>query len=149
MHFPLQKNGTPSQKWCIVEAALHSLLEFLMNNVLQRTMQFTSRWCLTGYAKGLSPLTPRWHKANKMINLRRQIPTCDGFKWTLSYGVRRCHIILLQQSEHTHATMADAQQWEKGEKSERIKSDDECIEIRIINEYEWRFSRSFPVLKLH
>lgn len=32
--------------------------------------------------------------------------------------------------------MADAQQWEKGEKSERIKSDDECIEIRIINEYE-------------
>lgn len=56
-----------------------------MNNVLQRTMQFTSRWCLMGYAKGLSPLTPRWHKANKMINLRRQIPTCDGYKWMLSY----------------------------------------------------------------
>lgn len=44
----------------------------------------------------------------------------------------------LQHSKHAHTntTMADAQQWEKVEKSERIKSDDECIEIRIINEYD-------------
>lgn len=105
----------------------------LTNNVLQaNNVIHFPRCCRTGECEGesgLSPLTPRWRKANKMINLRRQIPHMDA----IASSVFVCARMLVPHSSSANTnnnsgfrTMEEKKKKKNqtGKKGERAKSDD-------------------------